>query len=225
MGNHEFDDGVQGLTPFLQNISFPMVCTNCNLTQAPDLKDLIKKSLIVEVQGTKIGILGFVTPDTELQSKPKPVTFEEESQALNEEIARMKQEDSNLQIFIGLGHSGYERDQKIAQSVPDLDLVVGGHTNSFLFSGKTPGREEAVGKYPTIFTRPSGKKVLVVQAYAYTKYLGHLKMTFDDKGDLKSWEGNPILLSQDMPQGKVKLCLKSFNLTLDIWFNLQMRTS
>ena len=42
--------------------------------------------------------------------------------------------------------------------------------------------------------KDNGKWAAVVQAYAYTKYLGHLKMTFDDAGDLRSWRGLPIIL-------------------------------
>ena len=47
-----------------------------------------------------------------------------------------------------------------------------------------------------------GKKVPVVQAFAYTKYLGHLNLTFDDNGNLNNFNGNPILLTQNFPEGK-----------------------
>ena len=40
-----------------------------------------------------------------------------------------------MDILIAIGHSGYERDQDIARGVPDIDLVVGGHSHSFLYSG------------------------------------------------------------------------------------------
>ena len=43
-------------------------------------------------------------------------------------------------------------------------------------------------------------KVLVVQAFAYGKYLGHLKAEFDDNGRLISWSGNPILLNKSVPK-------------------------
>ena len=103
-----------------------------------------------------------------------------------------------------VGHSGFEMDKKIAKECPLVDVVVGGHTNTFLYTEpeSKPDREEAEGPYPTIIEQPeTNRKVPVVQAYAYTKYLGYLKMKFDDKGELTEWEGNPILLTQDMPQG------------------------
>ena len=37
--------------------------------------------------------------------------------------------------FIALGHSGIEMDIEIAKSVPDIDIVIGGHTNTFLYTG------------------------------------------------------------------------------------------
>ena len=42
---------------------------------------------------------------------------------------------SGVDILVAIGHSGYERDQDIARGVPDIDLVVGGHSHSFLYSG------------------------------------------------------------------------------------------
>jgi 2',3'-cyclic-nucleotide 2'-phosphodiesterase (5'-nucleotidase family) len=49
----------------------------------------------------------------------------------------------------------------------------------------------------------SGRKVPVVQAYAYTKYMGRLDLTFDSKGEIVDLKGNPILLDRNFPQGKI----------------------
>ena len=66
--------------------------------------------------------------------------------------------------------------------VKDLDIVVGGHTNTFLWSG--PMQDAHVGgvpagKYPTEVLQPSGRRVLVVQTCGYGLYLGNLRITFD----------------------------------------------
>ena len=66
-GNHEFDDGIEGFLPFLKNISFPMICCNLDDSELPDNKKLspfIEKSKVVEVNGRKIGLIGYVTTDT-----------------------------------------------------------------------------------------------------------------------------------------------------------------
>jgi 2',3'-cyclic-nucleotide 2'-phosphodiesterase (5'-nucleotidase family) len=50
----------------------------------------------------------------------------------------------------------------------------------------------------------SGRKVPVVQAYAYTKYMGRLDLTFDSNGEIVDLKGNPILLDRNFPQGKIR---------------------
>lgn len=84
--------------------------------------------------------------------------------------------DKGVDIIIALGHSGYSMDQDIARSCQDIDLVVGGHSHTFLFTGTPPERENPVGNYPTVVTRTNGQQVLVLQAYAYTKYLGKIDL-------------------------------------------------
>ena len=49
--------------------------------------------------------------------------------------------------------------------------------------------------------QPSGRQVPVVQAYAFGKYLGNLKVTFDDNGEVVATSGQPILLDSKIPQG------------------------
>lgn len=66
--------------------------------------------------------------------------------------------------------------------------------HSFLYSGQVPSIESAEGDYPVMVTQANGKRVPVVQAYAYTKYLGKLDVEFDDEGNLINIDGTPILL-------------------------------
>lgn len=89
-------------------------------------------------------------------------------------IEAKKLKAQGIKIIIALGHSGYAKDQEIAEKCPDVDIVIGGHTNTFLYSGPQPDVDHIDGPYPTIVKQKSGKEVPVVQAYAYTKYLGKL---------------------------------------------------
>lgn len=82
--------------------------------------------------------------------------------------------DQGINIIIALGHSGYLRDQEIAAKCSEVDLVIGGHSHSFLYNGSPPDAEHIEGPYPTVVNQTSGKQVPVVQAYAFTKYLGKL---------------------------------------------------
>lgn len=72
--------------------------------------------------------------------------------------------------------------------------------HSFLFTGKPPSSETAEGDYPTMITQVSGKKVPVVQAFWFTKYLGYLQLEFDGEGNLVTVDGAPILLDASVPQ-------------------------
>ena len=68
-------------------------------------------------------------------------------------------------------------------------------------AGKEPSIEESQGDYPTMVTQASGRTVPVVQAYAFGKYLGNLKVTFNDDGEVIATSGQPILLDKSIPQG------------------------
>ena len=69
--------------------------------------------------------------------------------------------------------------------------------------GNPPSREKPKGDYPTVIKQDSGDEVLVVQAFAYGKYLGFLQLEFDDAGKVTSLAGQPILLDNSVEQGGV----------------------
>ena len=82
-----------------------------------------------------------------------------------------------------------------------LNFIFLGHSNTFLYTGDPPPQEKR-GDYPFVVNQTGGKQVPVVQAFAYTKYLGHLNLIFDDNGNLTDFGGNPILLTQNITEGK-----------------------
>ena len=79
-----------------------------------------------------------------------------------------------------------------------LDIVVGGHTNTFLWNGPVPDivGYVPVGRYPTVVK----DRVLVVQTNGYGRYLGRLDVDFDPNGNPVKWHGNPLLLNQTYAQ-------------------------
>lgn len=201
LGNHEFDDGVNSLKSYLENITIPTVAANLDLTNAPDLQlPILTKSKVLHIGGKKIGIVGYVTPETMTIADTGNVIVEEEIPYIRKEARTLKKE--GVDIVIALGHSGYETDCKIARQVSEVSVVVGGHTNTFLYNPEDspPDIEKPASVYPHMETQSSGRKVPVVQAYAYTKYLGKLWLTFDDKGDVVEATGNPLLLNSSIKQ-------------------------
>lgn len=70
LGNHEFDDGVNNLVEYLTHVKTVTVTANLNRTSDMRLNEtLVKNSTVLEVDGVKIGIVGYLTPDTMVRSK------------------------------------------------------------------------------------------------------------------------------------------------------------
>ncbi|CAH2236055.1 jg7346 [Pararge aegeria aegeria] len=200
LGNHEFDNGVSGLSPFIENLTCPVLAVNLILTKVPELENEanLRKSVVFNISGTPIGVIGYLTPETKMLAVKNNVEYIDEIIALREEVQKLKSE--GVHIIVGLGHSGFLKDLEIARAVEGLSLVIGGHSNTFLWNGTSPDSEISQGPYPTYVTQASGKQVPVVQAYAYTKYLGKLHIVFNKKGELLSADGIPILLDKTIPQ-------------------------
>lgn len=184
VGNHEFDDGPAGLEKFVDTVPFPVISGNLDLTSEPALKGKVGNHVVLEVGGEKIGIISALATDTVETSSPGPnVVFQDEIESLQADVAALESEGVNK--IIALTHVGLAKDLDIAANVPGIDLVVGGHSHTLLSNTS----DKAAGPYPTMVG-----DVPVVQAYAYSKYLGELTVTFDDDGTLTAAEGEPILL-------------------------------
>jgi 5'-nucleotidase len=75
-------------------------------------------------------------------------------------------------------------------------------------AGNKPDSEDPEGIYPTFVMQKSGRRVPVVQAYAYTKYLGQLNLEFNSLGEVTHAVGNPLLLDHNIEQGKSYLVVR-----------------
>jgi 2',3'-cyclic-nucleotide 2'-phosphodiesterase (5'-nucleotidase family) len=68
LGNHEFDDGVDGLVPFINNAAFPILASNLDLRKEKDLNvPNLKKSVVFDLDGVKVAVIGYITPDTKVR--------------------------------------------------------------------------------------------------------------------------------------------------------------
>lgn len=193
VGNHEFDDGEDALAPFLDVITFPVLSANVKASAAAKVGDRIKPSVVIELGGQKIGIIGAVTNDTPDLATPGPnITIEDDIKTITAEVEKLKGQGVNK--IIALTHVGYPRDKEMIAKIPGVDVVVGGHSHSLL-SNTDP---KAEGPYPTMVDNPDGYKVPVTQAASYSKLLGEFKVVFDDNGVVKEASGNPIPLDKSV---------------------------
>ncbi len=192
LGNHEFDNGDTVLATFLDGINFPAVVSNVDFSASEELNGKVLPYTVLEVDGESIGIIGLITPETAILSSPG------ETLVFNPDLAVITQQyvdelsEMGVNKIIALTHIGYNHDVELAAEVSGVDIIIGGHDNTFL-SNTYAG---AAGEYPTVLESTSGEPVLVVQAYTKTEYLGRLDVEFDADGILVDWEGDAILLSQ-----------------------------
>jgi 5'-nucleotidase len=192
-GNHEFDDGEGVLAAFMDLINFPVASANVKPNAQSKMAGRFQPSLVLEVGGQKIGIVGGLTNDVVDISSPGPnITIEDDVKAMTAEVEKLKGEGVNK--IIALTHIGYGRERDVIAKIPGVDVVVGGHSHSLL-SNTDP---KAEGPYPTMVDNPDGYKVPVVQAASYSKYLGDIKIVFDDNGVVKEASGAPIFLDKSV---------------------------
>ena len=184
VGNHEFDDGPEVLRGFMDAVGFPVLMSNADYSGEQMLAGKLLKSTVIERGGEKIGLIGLTPQDTDELASPGPnITFSEPVAAVQGEVDRLT--GMGVNKIIVLSHSGYAVDKRVAAQTTGVDVIVGGHSNSYLSNTS----DRAVGPYPTMVGNTA-----IVQAYAYGKYLGELNVTFDDAGNVTQAIGEPLVM-------------------------------
>ncbi len=190
VGNHEFDDGPEVLRGFMDAVKFPVLMSNADFTAEPKLSDKLLKSVVIERGGEKLGLIGLTPQDTEELSSPGPnITFSDPVAAVQAEADALTAQ--GVTKIIVLSHSGYKVDQRVAAEATGVDVIVGGHTNTYLSNTG----ENAEGPYPTMVG-----KTAIVSAYAYGKFLGELNVTFNDAGEVLTATGEPLIMDAAVAQ-------------------------
>ncbi len=184
VGNHEFDDGPEVLRGFMDAVEFPVLMSNADVSGEPLLADTLMKSVVIERGGEKLGLIGLTPQDTDELASPGPnVIFTDPVGAVQAQVDRLTAEGINK--IIVLSHSGYAVDQRVAAETTGVDVIVGGHTNTYLSSTD----QDADGAYPTMVGNTA-----IVSAYAYGKFLGELNVVFDDAGEVLGATGGPLIM-------------------------------
>lgn len=76
LGNHEFDNGIDDLLPFLRTARFPLLAANLDLSAVPNITQVptLQPSVVLtSPNGYRIGIVGYLTPDTLRMVPPMPM--------------------------------------------------------------------------------------------------------------------------------------------------------
>lgn len=164
VGNHEFDFGQQILIQRIREAKFPMLGANVIGLEG------LGKHTMKEIGGVKVALIGVVTVDTPFATHPRNVAglrFEEPEEVLKALVKRLCPE---AELLVVLSHCGYAKDREIAQRVPGIDLIIGGHSHTRL------ERPVKIGS------------TLIVQAWEHGKALGVLDLGLEGK-EIRKWEG------------------------------------
>ncbi|MFO7292571.1 MAG: 5'-nucleotidase C-terminal domain-containing protein [Actinomycetes bacterium] len=202
LGNHEFDDGDDGLAQFLDWLNegdCGTVTLGANVVPGDDspLKDgYIEPYTIVRFGGKPVGVIGIdIATKTKVSSRPFESTqFLDEVQTLQRYVDRL--EAMGVDRIIGVTHYQYQNDLALAAAVDGIDVIVGGDSHSLLGAYEPFGLGPE-GPYPTVTQDAGGSTVCIVQAWQYSNIVGQLDVRWDDDGEVTRCGGHPTLLIGD----------------------------
>lgn len=175
IGNHDFDNGIDGLLAQLPHARFPFVNTNYNFENTV-LEGQIKPYRIFLKDGIKIGVFGLGIELKGLVAKKhyKETEYLDPVDTAQTIVKQLKEEEK-CELVICLSHLGYEyqgdkiSDQKLAAATKNIDLIIGGHTHTFL-------------PKPSVVLNAIGEKVLINQVGWAGVNLGRIDFYLDASG-------------------------------------------
>ena len=199
VGNHEFDLGPGPLADFAKFATFPVLSANLDVSTEPGLATTIKPHAVKVVGGQKIGMIGATTPELPSISSPGPnVKLIDLYNSINRSIAELRSEGVNKIVL--LSHLGYDLEKDVAKRCTGLDVIVGGHSHSYLGDpNDIAGFARPAGPYPTVVVN-SESRVLLVSSWEWGKVFGRIRVNFDDEGKVKDWnDAAPVLVDDKIP--------------------------
>lgn len=187
IGNHDFDNGIEGLAAQLPHADFKFVSANYDFSNTI-MDGHVEPYKILEKNGVKIGVFGLGIELAGLVDKNmyKETKYLDPVEITQDMTRILKEKDCDL--IIGLSHIGYYygedsskiSDLTLAKKTKDIDLIIGGHTHSFL-------------KKPTVVQNVEGKNMLVNQVGCYGLMLGRIDFYLDSNKN-KSTKGTSIVV-------------------------------
>lgn len=172
LGNHEFDNGLEGFLAPLPNANFDFINSNYDFSNTI-LDGYIKKHKTFDLDGIKIGVFGLGIELDGLVSK----SHYKETKYLDpieiaQEMTRFLKEEQKCDLVVCLSHLGYKynnskiSDLVLASKTKNIDLIIGGHTHTFL-------------NKPTLVHNIEGKSVVVNQVGCFGINLGRIDFYFE----------------------------------------------
>ena len=188
-GNHEFDLGPNTYAKALKYAKFPVICTNIEIND-PFLLGKIRKYLIKNFGGLKVGFFGLITPDLPYISNAGDAIKVNKNlvEVARNAVSTLKK--AGADVVIAFTHIGLSEDIKLAKRVRGITLICGGHSHDLT-------------KKPYIVNGPGGWKTVIIQAGARLKYAGRLYMPVKDgEAIIEKIKWEVILLDKTVGEDK-----------------------
>ncbi len=169
MGNHDFDNGIDGFYAQLPHAKFDFVSANYDFKNTV-LNDIVKPYKIIFKDGIKIGIFGLgVQLDGLVDKKLYKETIYNNPIEVAQDMTRILKEEQKCDLIICLSHLGFKykdepekpSDIMLANKTKNIDLIIGGHTHTFLDK-------------PVIEKNSEGKEVVINQVGCFGINLGRI---------------------------------------------------
>ena len=196
-GNHDFDFHPDGLAKALRKAraaekKLPVMVAS-NVVFSPDgkgdsnLKEAFREYpvvpyTVIERRGVRIGLFGILGKDAQIDTPfAKPVTFSDPVETSKKMVELLKNQEK-VDLIVCLSHTGTSKvkknseDENLARAVPEIDVIISGHTHTIL------SKPIVIGK------------TLIVSAGSYGAYLGRLAVDYE-KGagvTLAGYELKPV---------------------------------
>lgn len=188
IGNHDFDNGIQGLYAQMPHAKFEFVSANYDFKNTA-MDGLVKPFKIFNKNGIKVGVFGIgIELNGLVDKKMYQETVYSDPVEATQEMVRILKKEQQCDVVICLSHLGYNYknepnkicDLKLAELTKDIDLIIGGHTHTFLDK-------------PTVVKNLDGNEVLVNQVGCYGINLGRIDFYLDSSKN-KTTQGKSIVV-------------------------------
>ena len=190
LGNHDFDNGIDGLVKQLPNAKFSFLSANYDVSNTAlkgytlHHKIFNKNSIKIGVFGLGIKLAGLVDPKLY-----KDILYKDPIRVANEQACLLKNE-LNCDLVVCISHLGYSykskkvSDRVLAQETSNIDLIVGGHTHTFL-------------KEPKLLENKEGGEVLINQVGFGAVKLGKVDFYFEKSTRKKKYKSASIFVKNE----------------------------
>lgn len=189
MGNHDFDNGLQGFLKVLPNAQFPFICSNYDFKNTV-LDGKTSPYKIFNKNGIKVGIFGVgIQLEGLVGKKQYQETLYSNPIDVAQHYSNFLKKEQKCDLVVCLSHIGYDykdepnkvSDKILAANTENIDIILGGHTHTFL-------------PEPQNFKNRQGKNVLVNQVGWAGLLLGRIDFYFDSNKNIQqiSWNNQVI---------------------------------